>query len=172
MADSYVLMVEKALSELIANQITIMNGSSVELHGAVFRGRVRFGHNEPCPMISVMQAPNLDIESNSVGDTRVRTEDKVYLIQGWVPDDFENPTDPAHSLLAELKKVFALVLDEESPYYMLKHAHPDGLDMIAGLKVASGLVRPPEQGVSDKAYFWLPITITLIESIADPFAVP
>lgn len=172
MADSYILSLEKALTDLIAKQVSILNGRPIDLSGVVFRGRQRYGAGEPCPMVNLSQAPNIDIENNGAGDGRRRSSNKTYLIQGWVPDDFVNPTDPAHELMAEVKMALSVILDMDSEHYMLKSYHPQGRPMVSNMNVSTGLVRPPESGISDKAYFWLPVNFELVENIADPYSYP
>lgn len=172
MADSYILTVEKALVGIIETTVTIANGSPFDLTDLVFRGRLRYGHNEPVPMVSLMQAPNIDIETVDVGKGRQRTTDKTFLIQGWVADDFNNPTDPAHELLAEVKQALGQIMDMDSEHYMLQSYSNTGNGLISNISISSGLVRPPEASISDKAYFWLPVLVTLIENLSDPYSHP
>lgn len=169
MADSYILAVEKALAKLIETTITPDNDRPFDLTGLVFRGRLRYGHNEPIPMVSILQAPNLDIETNDAGKGRQRTTEKTFLIQGWVADDFDNPTDPAHELLAEVKYALGQILDMEGEHFMLQSYSNSGEGLISNIRISSGLVRPPEATISDKAYFWLPILVTLVEDLSNPY---
>jgi len=172
MADSYILTVEKAMADLIETTVTTGNGRPFDLTELVFRGRIRYGHNEPIPMVSIMQAPNIDIETVDVGKGRQRATDKTFLIQGWVADDFDNPTDPAHELLAEVKRALGYILDMDSEHYMLQSYSNSGNGLVSNIGISSGLVRPPEASISDKAYFWLPVLVTLVEDLADPYAHP
>jgi hypothetical protein len=170
--DSYILTVEKAICSLIADTVTTDNGRPFDLSQVVFRGRQRFGHGEPVPMVSVVQAPNIDIENNNAGKGRQRFSDKTFLIQGWVADDPQNPTDPAHELMAEVKRALSYTLDMDDPNFMFRSYNPKGNDLISNINISTGLVRPPESGISDKAYFWLPLIVTLIEDLSDPYSTP
>lgn len=172
MSDSYLLAVEKALSDTIETEITVDKGRPFDLTGRVFRGRVRYGHNEPIPMVSLMQAPNIDIENENVGKGRQRAASKTFLIQGWVADDFDNPTDPAHELMAEVKFALGTILDMDGPNFMLQAYSSTGNGLLSDLNISTGLVRPPEAAISDKAYFWLPILVTVVEDLTDPYAHP
>jgi len=169
--DSYILTIEKALSNLIEIGVTPPN-SAIDLTDRVFRGRVRYGHNEPTPMVSIMQAPNIDIETNEAGKGRIRTAMKTYLIQGWVEDDFNNPTDPAHELLADVKKALSVILDMDSEHFMLQSYSSSGNGLISSMEMSTGLVRPPEASISDKAYFWLPLNVTVVEDLSKPYSHP
>lgn len=173
MADPYILVVEKALTNLLRDQLTVANGSAVEVAGNVFRGRLRTGNREPLPMIGVLQAPEVDDETTSAGSGTDRVKDVLYLIQGWCEgEDLDNPTDSAHVLLAETKRVLGMIVDEDSAHYLLRSAHPDGEPLIARLSVSVGLVRPPEQAISDVSYFWLPVRIGFVEDITAPYDLP
>lgn len=174
MSDSYILTVEKALTDVIAKTVTTVNGRPFDLTNLVFRGRQRYGHNEPAPMVSILQAPNIDLENMNAGTGKLRKSDKTYLLQGWVQDDSDNPTDPAHELLAEVKRALSAILEMDGPDYMLKsyNTQHDDVGLIHNIDISTGLVRPPEQNVSDKAYFWLPITLELVEIITDPYKLP
>lgn len=172
MADSMILQVEKAITGLFEGELTTAKGAPVDLTGKVFRGRARFGANEPLPMLSLLQAPEVKIDDLPAGYGMERKDTVLYVLQGWMDFDPTNPSDGAHLLLAECKRVLASVMDPDSPNYMLRSGNPSNRGMIAGLDISMGLVRPPEQGVSDKAYFWLPLKIEFVENLLDPYALP
>lgn len=163
MADSYILTVEKALTDHIATKTAYQT----------YRGRVRMGRNDPLPMIGLLQAADIDEVFQEAGQGLKRADAKVYLIQGWAIDDRDNPTDPAHELLANVKQALSELVVTESPNYMLKAYNVEsGKPLIGDVKISTGLVRPPDMGISDTAYFWLPIRVTLLENIATPYALP
>lgn len=172
MSEPYALYVEKALTQLLRDRLTFAAGAKVDCEGRVFRGRQRYGARDPVPMISLLQAPEVEVDLQPAGDGSARTASVLYLLQGWADDDHDNPTDPAHELLAEVKRVLGGVVDEDSEDFLLKSAHPDNEPLIEGLDVSFGLVRPPEQTISDKAYFWLPLRIGFVESLAAPYDLP
>ncbi len=174
MSDSYILTVEKALSDIVERTVTTANGRDFDLTGVVYRGRQRYGHNEPCPMVSMLQAPNIDLDNDNVGTGTIRKSNKSYLIQGWADDDSVNPTDPAHALLAEVKRALSPILDMDHADYMLKSYNTDNseIGLIEDINISTGLVRPPEMQVSEKAYFWLPVIVTFVENISDPCQLP
>lgn len=163
MSDSYVLVVEKAICDHLESKLNL----------TVYRGRGRFGR-EPVPMVSLLQAAEVDESFSDAENAMRRKDDKLYLIQGWVSDDRENPTDPAHDLLAKTKQALSEIIDMDSPKYLLKgyNSNNNGRSLVGDLKISTGIVRPPEQGVSDTAYFWLPIRVTLLENLADPYQLP
>ena len=76
------------------------------------------------------------------------------------------PTDPAHLLLAEVKKVLAkerLKMDWDKPEQGILGL---GRNVIA-LYIEPGVVRPADE-LSSKAYFWLTLRLDIVEDLADP----
>lgn len=139
------------------------NGFAHDMRRCVFRGRDTFGPQDPLPMISILEAP-IPLETILSPNTNAGSSgDWELLIQGFVPDDPVNPTDPAHHLMAEVKAVLA---GEKQ-----KNRGRDMLDMgnrIMEMKVGQGSVRPADEA-SDKAFFWLTLTLKMGEDLLDPY---
>lgn len=134
-----------------------------DLRGKVKRGRLIYGTDDPVPLVSILEPPiPLDVV-RSRGDNPNSTGPWDLLIQGWATDDHDNPTDPAHALMAEVKR--ALIIEKQ---------RDRGLNIlglggkVVELNLGQGVVRPPDQ-VSDKAFFWLFLTLTLAENLKDPY---
>ncbi len=137
----------------------------VPLTGKVFRGRVIFGETDPLPMLSILEAPLMPEQLPSPFDSTDSKGDWDLLIQGFVDDDHENPTDPAHYLMAATKQRLAHEKARDRDFAILglgKH--------VTGISWGAGVVRPPDE-ISAKAYFWLPLTLTLVEDLAKPYEV-
>ena len=163
MADPKRLVVLKALCAHIEAQVRISNGFQHDLQGRVFRGRSVFGQDDPLPMVSVLEAPRPD-QNLVTAKNGVQLDDWPLYFQGWAQDDPSNPTDPAYRLAADVKQALAMLIDrrpESAPYYLLG-------DLILDLTIGPGTVRPPDQ-VSSWAYFYLPVTVKLKESLTDPY---
>ena len=89
------------------------------------------------------------------------------MIQGFADDDRENPTDPAHILLADVKKLLGVEKRNEN------WDNPEeGIFGLGGIVdtmyIGTGVVRPADE-ISAKAYFWLTITLGIVEDLADPY---
>ena len=163
MADPKRLVVLKALCAHIEAQVRISNGFQHDLQGRVFRGRSVFGQDDPLPMVSVLEAPRPD-QNLVTAKNGMQLDDWPLYFQGWAQDDPSNPTDPAYRLAADVKQALAMLIDrrpESAPYYLLG-------DLILDLTIGPGAVRPPDQ-VSSWAYFYLPVTVKLKESLTDPY---
>lgn len=170
------LRVLEAITESL-KQITPANGYQHDLSQSVFRGRLWFGEDDPLPMVSIVEDP-LPIIQNQAGggsphgDGTSSTGPWTLLIQGFVEDDRFNPTDPAHYLMADVKKRLA---QERSKRGTGAHAHSryNAFGMggaVENVIIGAGVVRPPDYDVSSKAYFWLTLTISVVEDLADPYA--
>lgn len=153
---SFRLQVLKAITEAI-QMITPSNGYAHDLTGAVFRGRTVFGSGDPIPMVSILEAPLQPESYDAPRDEKDIYGELQLLIQGFVKDDHQNPTDPAHELLFEVKK--ALVTTK-------KRGDILGLgSKVDKLIIGGGVCRPADGQVSDKAYFWLPVSVQFVEDL-------
>lgn len=163
MTDPFRLRVLKALTAAL-EEITPVGGYQFDLNGKVFRGRDIFGDSDPLPMVSILEAieEQAQVPAPLAGPTS--TGPWELLIQGFVEDDFQHPTDPAHRLMAEVKKRLVQERVRDRQYNIL------GMDgKVTDLKISHGVVRPPDE-VSGKAYFWLRLTLVVVENLLDPYA--
>lgn len=184
MSDPFRLRVMKAITAALKT-ITTTNGYlhdmadwTVTENGAdavksrVFRGRQWYGAADPVPMISVLEHPQaLDPNYAAAYDATDRIGEWDLLIQGFVTDDPENPTDPAHLLVADVIKCLAAQTkgktDDGGPNILgLGYREP----CVSRLSIGSQIVRPADGVNSDFAFFWLTVTLKLVEDVENPFA--
>lgn len=161
MSDSepFRLRVLKALTEAL-EEVEFLGET---MAGKSFRGRLVYGDDEVLPMFSILEPPiPLDVLF-SKGDKALSTGLWELLIQGFVPDDHENPTDPAHHLMALTKA------------RLVQEKRRDKGSNILGMKgrvvemfIGQGSVRPADE-VSARAYFWLTLTLRLVENLEDAY---
>lgn len=166
MSDPFRIRVQKKLTEALESVTTTLDATSMT--GKVFRGRAWFGDKDPLPMISILEEP-IPPEglSGPAEDTGTSTP-YTLIIQGFVKDDPDNPTDPAHFLLADVKKALAAERKNAGSaqgVFQFGTKYP----MIQTLEIGSGVVRPPDE-LSAKAYFWLTLTLGLVEDDDDGYA--
>lgn len=165
MTDSIRLGIQKQLSAYIAAEVTPANGHEFDLTGAVFRGRFWFGQEDKLPMVSILEGMTPDRNPVTAGfDEDVQTDKWILLIQGWVKDDLDNPTDPAHQLMASVKKALAKLRIQ------VKEMQLTGtpFENVSSVSIEPGVVRPPDQ-ISATAYFWLRVVLETIEEVDSPF---
>jgi hypothetical protein len=161
------LEIQKRLSALLGT-VTVANGYQNDIGPNVFRGRGVFGDETPLPSVSILEVPLPPEQMQPPTDSGLASGKWELMIQGWVKDDKENPTDPAHVLLADVKKCLALESRKS-----VEWADPAngilGLGrVIMAMYIGTGVVRPPDE-VSARAYFWLTITLDIAENVAEPY---
>ncbi|MDX0622906.1 hypothetical protein GOD54_23690 [Sinorhizobium medicae] len=164
-AEPFRLRVLKNLTAAL-EEISKENGYHFDLAGAVFRGRDTFSHNDPIPMLSILESI-LEKEQLSSPPVGIHQSGPwELLIQGWTEDDECNPTDPGQYLMADVKQ--RLVMERQRG----RQRGYDILGMegkITDIKFSTGVVRPPDE-VSSKAYFWLKLELVMVENLLEPFA--
>ncbi len=170
------LRVQKSLTAAL-QQITVANGFKSDLatfqtdddedQDRVFRGRTLFGDDDPLPMVSILEepiAPENDL-APVAGTTGTGSYD--LMVQGFVPDDIDNPTDPAHILLADVKKRLIDLKTDENRNDRVFRFGPKA-NTVVGVSFGNGVVRPADE-VSAVAYFWLRVSLELAEDHLNPF---
>lgn len=157
------LRILKAVTAAL-QEITPANGYKHDLSTSVFRGRAVFGYSDPLPMVSVLEDVNEAAQQETAKPNPVQAGPWTLLVQGFCEDDKDNPTDPAHRLMADVKR--RLVEERVRDSFKILGMG----DTVTDLKLSHGVVRPPEDGVSDKAYFWLRMTLDVVEDVTKPYA--
>ena len=175
MTDSRQLDILKRLTTQL-EKITIVNGYDFDLAGVVFRGRRVYGDSDPVPMLSIVEHLNPDVVLNTAGqNSRMRDETWILLVQGWVDSTADQfPTDEAYQLKANVEKNLFRLVDTDEPgggYPMYPDEYMLGLHgkSISGISIGPGITSGPREGVSSKAFFYLPVGIGLITDLSDLF---
>lgn len=163
------LEVLRRMSALLADTLDGTNGYVSNIDGRVYRGRAFYGEETPLPALSILEAPIPLDQVPSPRDNTSQAGPWELVVQGWVKDDRENPTDPAHVLMADVKRCLAIERKKMS------WGSPDqgifGLGRhVTAMYIGPGVVRPPEE-ISAKAYFWLTITLDIAEDMEDPYTI-
>jgi len=161
--DPFSLQVLKALTAAL-EQITPANGYQHDLAGRAYRGRLILTPEDGLPAVAINEPPEVPESVNEPAASARRSTRHPLLIQGFVVDDRQNPTDPGYRLLSDVQKRL-----------MEERTRGDGFDIlgfgsrVTALEIGRGVVRPPEAAVSDTAFFWLPVTIGYAEDLLNPF---
>jgi hypothetical protein len=137
------------------------------LNEQVYRGRTIFGENDPLPLISILEVPIPLDQTPAPANSEFSSGGWELMIQGFIEDDPEHPTDPAHYFMADVKK--RLAIERRKALEMVAADGILGLgNHITGIRIGAGVVRPPDE-ISAKAYFWLTITLDMVEDLSDPY---
>lgn len=172
-ADSIQLAILKAIVTHLQG-ITAANDYTFDLSDAVFRGRPLYGDDVPEEMLSVVELLQGDVTTDVAGEESIeRSETWILLVQGITKNDIDNPTDQTYLLKAAVEHRLARAIqrnrygDPEFPseyYFGLA-----SLKVITRITIGPGIVSPPRQGVSNKAFFYLPLGIGLATDISNPY---
>lgn len=171
--DSKRLATLKALTSHLRGDVTLDNGYEFDLQNGVYRGRDLFDADDALPCVSILDNVNSDRfpvrAGNNDGGVGYDKSRWTILINGWVDDDHENPTDPAEQLMATVKQSLAKIISEPHPMAAgTRHANYMLGGLIAGMEIEPGTVRPPDQ-ISAKAYFWMRVILSFVEDVSNPF---
>ena len=174
MADPFRLRVLKAVSEAIKS-INVPDGYTVDMRDftdeagrtaeRVFRGRNEYGDNDPLPMASILEDPRAMDANNANEDETPSAGEYRLLIQGFVDDDRENPTDPAHFLAADI--ITALVKTKNDKYNILGLGGK--MPCVYKLSIGQPVVRPPDDEISIVAFCYITLTLILVEDLEKPY---
>lgn len=170
MANTYPFRLEvlRRLTDLLE---TVVPGSTFPdvptLIGRVHRGRVMFGEETPLPFVCIMEPPVPVEQIPSSKGSDSTNGDWDLLIQGFVDDDKRNPTDPAHFLAAAVRKVLAEHRGENARGNLLNFGDRD--NVVEDIRIGTPIVRNSDD-ISPSAYFWLPVTLKVAETLGDPLA--
>lgn len=163
------LGVMQVITDFLATEVCPDNGYHNDLRGTgeqqrVFRGRAEYFNSDPLPCVSVLEGLNPDVDAKSpqqdrpsVGGSWKQSNLWVLLVQGWVDDDRTNPTDPAYYLAADVQRALA------------KLAATRIGGVVESVRMEAPVVRPPDQEVSSKAYFWMRYVVRIVDDLAKPY---
>lgn len=176
--EPFKLRVLKALSDII-KEVNPANGYTVDLSdfdpgdGAmmarVFRGRPWFGDTDPIPMVSILEPiEEADYLFTPAADADDGSYEWPLLVQGFVNDDPQHPTDPAYVMMRDVRR--RLVAEKRRKKVGMNTTDPLGSSefglpgcRVTDMRISSGKVRPADD-VSAKAYWWLVVTLSVTES--------
>lgn len=172
MAESRQLDILKRLSAHLEG-ITPANGYDWDMAGRVFRGRMFYGDDDPLPMIAILEYLSPDIDLQVAGENRVaRQETWIVLVQGFVQQHPQNPTDDAYQLKAAVERRLSETIATKNGDPAVPAAYMLGLpkDGIVHIAIGPGIVTVPREGPSSAyAFFYLPVGITRAVELTDPF---
>lgn len=158
------LVVLTALTDAFKTIAPVAGVHHFDMSEAVFRGRASYGSNDPDNMISIIEDPrDRDVLEGTFG-TAVSVDGWKLLVQGFVADNSANPTDNAYILSALARSI--LVGLKEQPHDLLGLGHKK--PMVEAVTIGDPIVRPADE-FSDRSYFWIPLTLKLVEDLKNPF---
>lgn len=160
-----------ALTEHLEGMVFDPDGDNTSMTGRVFRGRVVFGDEVDPPFLAILEWPRQLLSQQGGDEGTRRNDDWRLMIQGFAKDDSLNPLDPAYELLAYVEQRLARLTAEKG------NGAPGGLypqEYMLGGRVSkilftNPIVHPPDNDVSDTAYFYMPVTLKRATDMEAPF---
>lgn len=144
--------------------INAANGYDFDLTNKVFRGVTRFGADQPLPFISILESLRPDPRPREGGEERLKREDVwELLVQGWVDENRELPTDDLYRLKGAVEMRLAEVANPQSEIYRLGR-------LIDRMRIGPGVVRAATPQAGGAEAFYLPLQIHYVINLADPYA--
>lgn len=143
----------------------------IDLRQTVFRGKMILGSEIVYPAVAILESPTPFEGLHAAENEHKSFESWRLLVQGFAADNKDNPLDPAYALKAAIEVQLSRVI-------AVKKSSGDGLfpedylfgNLIAGLTISQGVVRPPDQNVSQYAYCYIPIIVKLGTDVTNPYA--
>jgi hypothetical protein len=164
------LAVIQKLQALLAG-ISTANGDAYDLAGKVYYNRLLFGQDVTGtpPALSIVEAPRSDVAFFAGEDGSNRSDKWTLMIQGIVADTKrDSDQDGAYYLVQDVERRLLRIIDVSRGSGMAKFPGDYMLgDMISGVEIAPPVVRPPEAGVSDHVFFYLPIRVGIAVEIGE-----
>lgn len=170
MTDTKQLTILKRLTAHLEG-ITPANGYDYDLAGRVYRGKAIFGSDEPLPFVSILESMRPDPQPQSAGTERlVREEAWELLVQGWVDENRDLPTDDLYGLKGAVESRVAQIVakdDRGNPAY--PEVYRLG-GLVVSLRIGPGVVRAATPQVGGAEAFYLPLLLSYVTNLADPYA--
>ncbi len=167
MADPAIEPLRTRILDVLAADIASISVAGGYMHDLgqdrVVWGRAVFGDKDPIPLVSILEVPIPLDQIVPPPDSSYSNGTWELLIQGFVKDDKQKPTRPAHRLMADVKRKLALTKRQNRDFNLFGMGRH-----ITDMRIGAGVVRPPDE-VSAKAYFWLNLSLDIVEDLADPF---
>lgn len=145
-----------------------------DLSKSVYTGKMIFGEEVRYPAVAILEAPQM-IPGLFAGEGGKKRKDQVQLlIQGFSDADnrADDPTSPAYELMAAVETRLSRVTAMHRGAGVARFPEDHLLGgLLHEFMINKGVVRPPEEKVSAKAYFYLPVTMSLSVEPGNPYVV-
>lgn len=159
----------KKLNAMIAicdhlKAVTVANGYVYDVEGRVYRGRSVIDNETALPCIVVNESPQEPTENHTGFQNSAKTEEFEVWVQGFttITDD-DNPTDDAYEFAHDVEKHLARTIElmgDGSGREKYPNEYLFGRK-VNSVKMLSTQVRPSEEGVSNEAFFYIPLRVKL-----------
>lgn len=145
----------------------------IDLRGKVFRGRNKLGESDPDITVSILESPQQPDLSTQPVEGKSSFDRWELLIKGDIVDKKNSPTDNCHILMAAVKQCLQLERTRLTvPNPQLGSSNILSMQgAVDQLSVSPGIVRPSEENISPYSFFWLVLTLRIVEDRQDPYRI-
>lgn len=170
MADTRPVPIRLQVMRALTAHLEGINGpdaAGFDLRGAVYRGRNVFGTDvmeAHSAWLSILEGPRPDTVIRTGENNETRNEWWPLLLQGWIKedDDAEHPLDACYYLLDQVERRLNRILDMNGKSGFPTYPNEFLLGrLIQGFHFGPGTIRPPTDGISSKAFMYMPVRIGL-----------
>lgn len=166
MPDAFRLVVLKQICKALEATEFEYDGNTFSLEGNVFRGRISFGNDDPLPMLSILEPQEAPATLATQADNPASRNTWELLVQGFAKNDQRNPSDPAYNFMGAVRQELAkLTKPVDGSNYVIPKG---GSNAVTKVTIGQPVVRPPDE-TSSYAFFWLPLTLVLVEDNENQF---
>lgn len=158
------LNIVKAVTALL-QEITPDNGHHTNIGPNVFRGREGYQADDPLPMISIIEDPDMINAETEQRNPTIHDVELKLIIQGFAYEDSENPSDAVYELLADIKRVVA-------QEYVMNGGRGEleknllGLgNVVRSFQVGQGCVLPYDSDIGGTQAAMLLVTIKYLDDV-------
>jgi hypothetical protein len=162
------LKVIMALQDLIAGA-SKENGDAFDLAGKVYRNRILIGAeiSDKPPAVAIIEAPRADIATFAGEEAAFRKDYWTIMIQGIAADNRKDTEDDIYYLCQDVERRLNRMQAET------RNGNPEHKEdyllggMITSVEIAPPVIRPPEAGVANNAFFYLAIRLGMAAKIGE-----
>lgn len=162
------LKVIMALQSLIAGA-SKDNGDAFDLAGKVYRNRILIGAEitDKPPAVAIIEAPRADIATFAGEEAAFRKDYWTIMIQGIAADNRKDTEDDIYYLCQDVERRLNRMQAET------RNGNPEHKEdyllggMITSVEIAPPVIRPPEAGVANNAFFYLAIRLGMAAKIGE-----
>lgn len=157
-----------ALQDLIAGA-SKENGDAFDLAGKVYRNRILIGAeiSDKPPAVAIIEAPRADIATFAGEEAAFRKDYWTIMIQGIAADNRKDTEDDIYYLCQDVERRLNRMQAET------RNGNPEHKEdyllggMITSVEIAPPVIRPPEAGVANNAFFYLAIRLGMAAKIGE-----
>jgi len=155
------LAIMKALQALLEG-VAEDAGYAYTLAGKVYRNRTLLGadvNERPnLPAVSILEAPRAGINSFAGNEREARKDQWTILVQGMTADSRrdENGSDDIYYLCQDVERRLHRIMAEKRGDPMYPEHYMLG-GKITSVEIVAPIIRPPEAGVANNAFFYIAI---------------